>query len=261
MQLSIAVPQTHRREEVDIGRIEIDNMEESAYKGTFTSVSSLGMVFQNVMLVEKGSCFRVVFGKRRILSARKAGHEKILAIVFPEGTPGEVLSTFVLVENMNRKPNPAAEAEALATVMNAYDWTAKDVAAHLGIPVSHIKTRLQLLDLVPEFFARVRSGAITFNLAKRLCKLPEAEQRDLLVKENLSGDDVEQALRRAKLDDLIPADLFDMPLPRSEVETIESLVEQAVTCLKRAISVTENGKKGALEAALHLLKEVNTHAT
>jgi ParB/RepB/Spo0J family partition protein len=259
MQLCIAVPQVYRKEEVDISRIEIEEMEETAYRGTFASVSSLGMVLQNVMLVEEGKGFRVVFGKRRILSARKAGHERIMAVVFQEGTPEEVLATFVLVENMNRKPNPASEAEALSIVMKAYDWTSKDVAAHLGIPVSHIKARLQLLNLIPEFFAQVRSGAIAFGLAKRLCKLSEEAQRDLLVREKLTVEDAEGALRKEKLDGLIPPELFDVPLPKADVATVESLLGQAATCLERAISVTDNGNKGALEAALTILKEVNTH--
>ncbi|HUO78318.1 MAG TPA: ParB/RepB/Spo0J family partition protein [Thermodesulfovibrionales bacterium] len=258
-QLSIDVPEVFRTEDIDLDKIITNgDMKESVCANILKSLSSMKRVIQPVLVIEEGETYRLVFGQRRVLAARKAGHSKILATIFPAGTPEEVLSMCVLVENMNRSPNPASEAEALSKVMTAYKWSKADVRRNLGIPARHVSSRLKLLDrLIPEFFQRLKEGSISFSLAKNLCNLSEEKQRDLLRKERITLEEAEDAVREASVGNLIPDELFRMPKGAEEEDiSAEDHLREAITCLERAIATTGNGKKEKMEEALKLLKEV-----
>ena len=262
-QLSFEIPKTYRREEVDIGRITVpDDIDESFYKGILRSVEHFKDILQDVLLIEEGDSFRIGFGLRRVLAARKAGLQKVPAAVFPAGTPRAVLSSFIVVENMARTPNPAAEALSLADVMEEYGWKPSDVTKHLGVPAPHVSSRIRLLRLIPEFFDQLKRGQMSLSVAKKLCKLPWDKQTELLSKEDLTLQDAESAVREITIDRLIPAELFVIPECEEDSETkVVSLVSDAVTRIEKAIEITRNGRKGKLEKALKILKGVGDDNT
>lgn len=258
-QLSIDVPNAFRTEEIDLDRIvTTGEMSESVFMNIFRSLSTINRVFQPVLVVEEGETYRLVFGQRRVLAARKAGHTKILAIIFDEGTPEEVLGIFLLIENLNRSPNPAAEAEALSKVMTAYKWSKTDVTRNLGIKASLVSSRVKLLDkLVPEAFQQLKEGNISLSVAKRFCKLPAEKQRELLRKERVTLEEADDAVRETNLEELIPDELFRLPEDKAGPEAmVEVLLKDAISSLEEAIAITENGRKGKLEKALKVLKGV-----
>jgi len=258
-QLSIDMPEVFRTEDIDLDKIITNgDMKESVCANILKSLSTMKRVIQPVLVIEEGETYRLVFGQRRVLAARKAGHKKILSTIFPAGTPEEVLSMCVLVENMNRSPNPASEAEALSKVMTAYKWSKADVRRNLGIPTRHVSSRLKLLDkLIPEFFQRLKEGSISFSLAKNLCNLSEEKQKDLLRKERITLEEAEDAVREANLGDLIPDEFFRMPEDTREGDiSAGDHLREAINCLERAIATTGNGQKEKMEEALKLLREV-----
>jgi len=256
--LSIPVPEVFRTEEIDLDRIVMHTeMKESACASIARSLSTIKQVLQPVLVMEEGDGYRLIFGHRRVLAAQKEGHAKILATIVQKGTPEEVLAMYVLVENMNRSFNPASEAESLSKVMTAYKWSPADVARKLGIPAPHVASRIKLFKLIPEFFQKLKEGEISFSLAKTLCKLSAETQQDLLVKEKLTLEEVGDVLRETNIGNLIPDALFKMPENSSgKVDAAGNLVREAISSLEKAIAVTSNGKKGKMEKALKLLREV-----
>jgi ParB/RepB/Spo0J family partition protein len=255
-QLSIPVPEVFRTEEIDLDRIVMHTeMKESACANIARSLSTIKQVLQPVLVMEEGEGYRLIFGRRRVFAAQKEGFAKILATIVQKGTPEEVLAMYVLVENCNRSFNPASEAESLSTVMTAYNWSPADVTRKLGIPAAHVASRIKLFKLIPEFFQKLKEGEISFSLAKTLCKLSAEMQRDLLLKEKLTLEEVEDIRREVNIGNLIPDALFKMPENAGQ-KSVSAFLQKAISNVEEAIAMTTNGKKGKMERALKLLREV-----
>jgi ParB/RepB/Spo0J family partition protein len=255
-QLSLKIPETYRREDVPLGKIpEEEEFDSAMYSHTLKGVKNLGMIFEEVVLLQEGGVYRTVAGRRRVCSARKAGLLSVPALVLQSGTPETILAAITVLENMNRRPNPAVEAEQLDVLMAANRWEAGDVADYLGIPASHVKARMQLFRLVPEFFQRLKEGKISLSLAKVLVKLDADKQRELLDEQKLTIGAASAALREKRLGDLIPAELFKLPEGRDGEGSVATLIRVATENLEQAISRTKNGRRGKLQQALSILKE------
>jgi len=258
-QLDFKIPQTWERKEVLIDKIIVDEeLQSGVVAPTYKSVSHLGMLFQEVVLVSHDELFKIVAGRRRVQAARQAGLNTVPALVLQAGTPEAILATITVVENMNRRPNPAVEAESLSIMMSAYKWSQQDIAEHLGIPVSHIKSSMKLFKLIPEFFTQLKEGKISLPIAKTLRELPAERQRELLDEEKLTMATASGALRTKKLENLVPAELFRLP-EQTEEETVSVLIREALAKLERAASITRNGKKESLEEAIKALRKEELH--
>ncbi|OPY03596.1 MAG: Chromosome-partitioning protein Spo0J [Syntrophorhabdus sp. PtaB.Bin184] len=210
----IAVPPPCSLETVPLDKIILDfEIEEAFFKSLSESVNNLGVVLQPVMLVENGDGrYKVHAGKRRILSAKKRGIEAIAATVFRKGAPDSLLDIYAIAENMNRGPNPADEAQRILRVMSYYHWTAEEAARKLSVPVVHVRQRLKLIRLIPEFFDMLKKGRLRVSTALRISSLPKKKQKALLREEKLTLDKVEKDCRSFKLDTLLGDDsLFVVP--------------------------------------------------
>lgn len=246
----ISVPPPCSLETVSLDNIILDfEIEEAFFRSLADSVDKLGVVLQPVMLVENGDGkYKVYAGKRRILSAKKKGIGAISAMVFPEGAPESLLNIYAIAENMNRGPNPADEAERILKAMSYYKWSAEEAARRLSVPVTHIRQRLKLAQLIPEFFEMLKKGKLRVSVALRISSLPRQNQKKLLKEEKLTLDKIEKDCRSFKLDTLLGDDsLFDVPLiekdPLEEAKTrICSVIEESTsdtTLLRQAVMLID----------------------
>ncbi len=247
----ISVPPPYTLETVPLESIILDfEIEEGFFRGLANSVDRLGVVIQPVMLIENGDGrYRVYAGKRRILSAKKKGMPAISAMVFPKGTPESLLTIYAIAENMNRGPNPADEAERILKVMSYYNWTAEEAARQLSVPVSHIRQRLKLAQLIPEFFDSLKKGKLRVSMALKIASLPKEHQRELLKEEKLTLDRIENGCRSYKLGTLLKdRDLFDVPsLERDPLEDARTKILSVIE--------TSEGDIGLLRKALTLIDQ------
>jgi ParB/RepB/Spo0J family partition protein len=246
----IPVPPPCTLETVPLENIILDfEIEEAFFRSLAESIDKLGVVIQPVMLIENGEGeYRVYAGKRRILSAKKKGMRAISAMVFPKGAPESLLNIYAIAENMNRGPNPADEAERILKVMSYYDWSAEEAARQLSVPVTHIRQRLKLVQLIPEFFDMLKKGKLRVSMALRISSLPKENQKKLLEEEKLTLDKIEKRCRSFKLDTLLGEDdLFDVPeIERDPLEEakvkIVSVIETSeadTTLLREAIMLID----------------------
>jgi len=246
----ISVPPPCSLETVPLENIILDfEIEEAFFRSLAESVDKLGVVIQPVMLIENGDGrYRVYAGKRRILSAKKKGMAAISAMVFPKGAPESLMNIYAIAENMNRGPNPADEAERILKVMSYYDWSAEEAARQLSVPVTHIRQRLKLAQLIPEFFDMLKKGRLRVSMALRIASLPKENQKKLLTEEKLTLDKIEKGCRSFKLDTLLGEDdLFDVPeIERDPLEEakvrIFSVIEASAsdtTLLREAIMLID----------------------
>ena len=246
----ISVPPPCSLETVPLESIILDfEIEEAFFRSLAESVDKLGVVIQPVMLIENGDGrYRVYAGKRRILSARKKGMAAISALVFAKGAPESLLNIYAIAENMNRGPNPADEAERILKVMSYYGWSVEEAARQLSVPVAHIRQRLKLAQLIPEFFDMLKKGRLRVSMALRISSLPKENQKKLLGEEKLTLDKIEKGCRSFKLDTLLGEDdLFDVPeIERDPLEEakakIASVIETSdadTTLLREAIMLID----------------------
>lgn len=246
----ISVPPPCTLETVTLENIILDfEIEEAFFKSLAQSVDKLGVVIQPVMLIENGDGrYRVYAGKRRILSAKKKGIPAISAMVFPKGAPESLLNIYAIAENMNRGPNPADEAERILKVMSYYNWSAEEAARQLSVPVTHIRQRLKLAQLIPEFFDMLKKGKLRVSMALRISSLPRQNQKKLLKEEKLTLDKIEKGCRSFKLDTLLgDDDLFEVPVierdPLEEARAkICSVIEESTTdttLLREAVTLID----------------------
>jgi ParB/RepB/Spo0J family partition protein len=246
----ISVPPPCSLETVPLDRIILDfEIEEAFFRSLADSVSKLGVVLQPVMLVENGDGrYKVHAGKRRILSAQKKGIEAIAATVFRKGAPESLLDIYAIAENMNRGPNPADEAQRILRVMSYYHWTAEEAARKLSVPVVHVRQRLKLTQLIPEFFDMLKKGKLRVSVALQLASLPKKKQRELLKEEKLTLDKVEKDCRSFKLDSLVgDDDLFDVPAierdpleeAKAKILTVIEASESDTTLLREAVMLID----------------------
>ncbi|MBE0427968.1 MAG: ParB/RepB/Spo0J family partition protein [Nitrospirae bacterium] len=235
--------------DVPIDSIKTEEAKESTYSGIYKSLKENVEILQPVRLMDNADgSYMVIVGSRRVLAAKKAGKETIQAVVHLTKLTEQEIALQRVIENMNRSPNPAMEAESLNILIASYDWNAADAAKKLGIPVSHIRRRLKLLQLIPEFFEKLKKGEIKLTVAWRLSSLPKELQRELLEEEKLTLDRVESAARESKLNTL-PDELFE--LSDVQADSIEDLKFR----IKDLISKTADGSKEKLEKALSILED------
>lgn len=256
-QISMEIPDVYRNENVDTDRIIVYERDEAAYRDVFKSISAIKTILQPVCLVEDGENYRVVYGSRRVLAAKKAGINKIEAKIFNASTPPGVIAVFILTENQVRKPNPAAEADALRMVMDEYGWTLKEASVNTGIALSSLKSTARLFGLVPEILEQLKAGKISKTTAAKLSKLPKDKQREFIGKDKITFDDAEKAVKDNRTGELIPTELFKMPETKEAREGLaDIMIENAISALEDAIEVTTNSRRKKMEKALKILKEV-----
>lgn len=229
-------------------------IEEASFKSLAHSINKLGLVIQPVILIENGDGkYRVYAGKRRVLSAKKKGLAEISAVIFSKGAPDPLMNIYALAENMNRGPNPADEAERIIKVMSYYNWTAEEAARQLSVPVTHIRQRLKLGQLIPEFREMLKKGRLLVSMALKIASLPRENQKELLKEDKLTLDRIEKDCRSFKLDSLLGDDsLFDVPaIERDPLEEarvkILSVIEESTSdtaLLRKVVALIDKYRGG-----------------
>jgi len=248
MKQFIEVPKPFKFQEVPVSLIDAEHCQDSLTSHLKT-IAELG-VLQSVILKAEGDRYTVIAGRRRVLAAKKAGIETVPAIVFEESSDIQI-AVVSLIENMHRKPNPAEEAFALSKIMNAYGWDVKQASKALHIPVSHIRARLKLLDLIPELFEKARSGELRTTIALKIAKLPPEKQNELLSEEKITTEVVGKKLKEVRLNNLT-LNLDDLYVPDVTHEVLERITAE----LRSVITQCRNGYKNKLKQALSILEEV-----
>lgn len=250
MQRLFQIPELFTLEEVPVDLIDVQEYEKSLCQHLVKTVQEVG-VLQTVVLVKKGERYKVIAGRRRVLACIETGRETIPAKVVDSDVSPEQIAYVTIVENLVRKPNPASEAESLSNLMSAYDWDALDAAKNLGIPASHIKSRLKLLKLIPEAFEKLRQGKLRVSSAAKIASLPKEKQRQLLQEEKITSEIVEDVSKKEKLKNLVLLNDVFHDIPRM------SLLDHIINDLTRYIGQSSNGNREKLEKALKILKEIH----
>lgn len=197
------------------------NFDEAALEDLSESIHQYGILQPLIVrrLPEKG--YELIAGERRLRAARKAGLEKVPALV-REYNDAEI-SEIALIENIQRENlNIIEEAEAYAFLMQNFQLTQEMLAKKVGRSRPHIANSLRLLELAEPVQDKLVAGELLMGQARPLLALKDealqVKAAAHILAEHLSSRQAEE-LVRCLLDD--PAYL-DAEAGGPEDETAEA---------------------------------------
>lgn len=197
------------------------NFDEAALEDLSESIRQYGILQPLIVrrLPEKG--YELIAGERRLRAARKAGLEKVPALV-REYNDAEI-SEIALIENIQRENlNIIEEAEAYAFLMQNFQLTQEILAKKVGRSRPHIANSLRLLELAEPVQDKLVAGELLMGQARPLLALKDealqVKAAAHILAEHLSSRQAEELVRRL-LDD--PAYL-DAEESRPEDESAEA---------------------------------------
>lgn len=179
------------------------NFDEAALEDLSESIRQYGILQPLIVrrLPEKG--YELIAGERRLRAARKAGLEKVPALV-REYNDAEI-SEIALIENIQRENlNIIEEAEAYAFLMQNFQLTQEMLAKKVGRSRPHIANSLRLLELAEPVQDKLVAGELLMGQARPLLALKDkalqVRAAEHILEEHLSSRQAEELVRRL-LDD------------------------------------------------------------
>lgn len=174
------------------------NFDEAALEDLSESIRQYGILQPLIVrrLLEKG--YELIAGERRLRAARKAGLEKVPALV-REYNDAEI-SEIALIENIQRENlNIIEEAEAYAFLMQNFQLTQEMLAKKVGRSRPHIANSLRLLELAEPVQDKLIAGELLMGQARPLLALKDealqVKASEHILAEHLSSRQAEELVR------------------------------------------------------------------
>lgn len=171
--------------------------DDEALEALAASIKAVG-VLQPVVVRQREDGYELIVGERRWRAARRAGLEKIPAVV-READDQDLLRD-ALIENLHREDlNPLEEAAAYRQLLDDLGMTHEDLAARVGRSRAAISNAIRLLGLAPTVQKRIAGGTLTAAHGRAIAGLPEGEMQERaaqrVVAQNLSVRQTEDLVR------------------------------------------------------------------
>lgn len=152
-----------------------ESMDQGAMDDLMQSLRDLGLL-SPIVVVRRRDEFEVVAGHRRTIAARALHWTEIRAFVYPEGW--EDADAAMLHENIVRENlNAAQEAVFFSQLLDKHKLDEASLCRLVKRSADYIGDRLDLLRKDPKVFEALRSGAITYAVARVLNRFPDETWR------------------------------------------------------------------------------------
>ncbi len=134
--------------------------------------------------------YQLVAGERRLMAAKRAGLERIPAIVKKVDAPKAKLE-IALIENLQRTDlNPMEAAKAYARLQEEFGLTQKEIAERVGRSRESVANAMRLVSLPKEIQDALAEGKLSESHARHLLSLPPEKRGEFferLVKEGMTA--------------------------------------------------------------------------
>ena len=150
------------------------HFDEEALDELASSIKEYG-VFQPIIVKKSIKGYEIIAGERRFRASKKAGLEKIPAII--RNFSDEQMMEIALLENLQRENlNAIEEAEAYKKMIESLNLTQEELAKKVGKSRVHVTNTLGLLRLPNEIKVLVAKGSISMSHARVISKLESEEE-------------------------------------------------------------------------------------
>ncbi len=175
--------------------------EEESLQDLANSIKENGII-QPIIVVKKGTGYRIVAGERRWRAARLAGLTVIPAIV-RDLTDLQTMEQ-ALIENIQRQDlNPLEEAYAMDRLMKEHGLTQEQLAKKLGKSRPAIANSVRLIAIDESLQAYIINGDLTAGHARALLALQTKEEQknaaDVIISKEYSVRETEEYVRKLLL--------------------------------------------------------------
>jgi ParB family chromosome partitioning protein len=237
--LSALIPQRHPpgsggQLEIPVDRIRPNpyqprrSFDDEALAPLVASIAEHGVI-QPILVTEVLDGYQLVAGERRLRAARRAGLDRIPAVVRQLADPQQL--ELALVENLQRDDlDPIEVALAFRQLIDEFGFTQEALSERVGRARSTVTNTLRLLDLDAEVQAALVDGRISEGHARAIGGLPPDHQSRVLgsiVDRELSVRQAEELVRRLRE----PRD----PAPVGEARPSDPDLERVEEDLRRAL--------------------------
>jgi ParB family chromosome partitioning protein len=157
------------------------SFDASALNALAGSISAAGLLQPLIVRPVVGGRYELVAGERRWRAARKAGLEKVPAVI--RTSPDDERLQAALIENMVREDlNPVEEARACAALVEDLGISKEELARRVGRSRAAISNLIRLLDLPDPVLTLLAKGELTEGHGRAILQLPDQEARTRLAK-------------------------------------------------------------------------------
>ncbi len=210
-------------------------------------------VLQPIVVIPEDNHYKIVVGERRWRAARKAGLQKIPAIVRQLSEKQQIEAS--LVENLQRKDlNPIEIALAYQKLIQKLDYSQEEVAKKVGKDRASIANYIRLLKLPPEIQRKVAEGKLSMGHARALVTLENPDQQiflsRIIAEKNLSVRDVEKMMAKKRW-------AASAKQGRELDPDLQAFQEELIKILGTKVSISGNSEKGIIKLYYFSLDELN----
>jgi ParB family chromosome partitioning protein len=205
---------------------------------------------------ETQSRYVLIAGERRWRAAALAGLERVPCVIH-DGTPtSEEVLALQLIENVLREDlQPVEQARGFRRLMDAHDWSAREVARELHLPPSNVHRALELLDLPTDVQDLVACGDLPPATACEVGRLGANRVADQV---ELARQAVDQKLTRAEVVQAVQARKIGRPSnPRSSKLDIKFDDGQRVTVIGTAVT---DGPDAVVDLLRRAIKKIQAES-
>jgi ParB family transcriptional regulator, chromosome partitioning protein len=172
--------------------------DDEALDALAASIKAVGVLQPVVVRQRPDGGYELVVGERRWRAARRAGLDRIPAVVREAGE--EDMLRDALIENLHREDlNPLEEAAAYRQLLDDVGMTHEELAERVGRSRAAITNALRLLGLAPTVQQRIASGSLTAAHGRSIAGLVDLVSQDRvaqrIVAQNLSVRQTEELVR------------------------------------------------------------------
>lgn len=172
--------------------------DDDALDALAASIKAVGVLQPVVVRQRPDGGYELVVGERRWRAARRAGLERIPAVVREAGEDDMLRDA--LIENLHREDlNPLEEAAAYRQLLDDVGMTHEELADRVGRSRAAITNALRLLGLAPTVQQRIASGSLTAAHGRALAGLVDLVGQERvaqrIVAQNLSVRQTEELVR------------------------------------------------------------------
>ena len=228
------------------------NFDEEAIAELATSIQEHGII-QPLIVRKADNGYELVAGERRWRAARKADLEKVPCII--REFSDEENALIAIIENMQREDlNPIEEAEGLERMMKEYGLTQEEVSKSVSKSRPYITNSLRLLKLPEDIRNKVSDGTISAGHARAILGVKsKAGQEELCRKIEKDGLSVRDAEKLAKAGTK-PKKKRARSRKDPDILAVEERLKEIYGT---KVSITTNGRKGAVEFAYYGREDLN----
>lgn len=146
--------------------------DEQEIESLASSLKKEGLIQPVMVRPVAGGFYELVAGERRWRAARKAGLDRIPAVI--RAVDDKKMLELALIENLQRRDlNPMEKARAFRQLMQLNSWTQEQLADSMGLGRPTVANFLRLLDLPLEVQEAVSRGTISMGHARALLAAPQ----------------------------------------------------------------------------------------